>query len=98
MNGARLSSCIGSCIVAMAILATAPSRAQAPAVATDITAAEVRQFLAQMPKNEGGVPHRVDTGDVLIIPGGVPHWWSKRDGDVTYLNIRMDPENVLKLK
>ena len=98
MNGAGLSPRMGVCIGAMAMLATAPVRAQAPAAVTDITAAEVRQFLAQMPKNEGGVPHRVDKGDVRIIPGGVPHWRSKRDGDVTDLIVRPDPDNVLKLK
>ena len=34
---------------------------------------------------DGGVARRVGKGDIVIIPGGVAHWWSKRDGDVTYL-------------
>jgi mannose-6-phosphate isomerase-like protein (cupin superfamily) len=168
-----------SLAAAMLALATMPVRAQVPAEATNITAAEVQQFLAKMPRSEGGdlpirvvdaggyrigvygvfrpaaaadnaslhqtkvteiyyildgggtlvtggklrepvarqksamtssdnlrstsgidggVARRVGKGDVVIIPGGVPHWWSKRDGDVTYLIIRPDPDNVLKLK
>ncbi len=166
-------------VIAIMVLAAMPVRAQVPAGATNITAAEVQAFLAQMPRNDGGdlpirvvdaggyrigiygvfrpaavadgaslhetkvteiyyvldgggtlvtggklrepivrrksamtsadnlssisgidggVARRVGKGDVVIIPGGVAHWWSKRDGDVTYLIIRPDPDNVLKLK
>ena len=58
---------------AMAVLAMLPSHAQAPAAVTDITGAEVRQFLAQMPKNEGGdLPIRVvDAGGYRIGVYGV---------------------------
>jgi hypothetical protein len=47
---------------------------------------------------EGGVSRRVVKGDVIIIPGYVPHWWSSLDGDLTYLITRPDPENKMKLK
>jgi mannose-6-phosphate isomerase-like protein (cupin superfamily) len=47
---------------------------------------------------EGGTSRRVAKGDIVIIPGGVPHWWSRLDGDVTYLITRADPEGKLALK
>lgn len=47
---------------------------------------------------EGGVSRRVTRGDMVIIPPGVAHWWSARDGDMTYLIIRPDPGNELALK
>lgn len=43
---------------------------------------------------EGGVTRRVAPGDVVIIPGGTPHWWSHLDGDIRYLIVRPDPEGV----
>lgn len=47
---------------------------------------------------EGGVARRVSKGDVIIIPGGVPHSWRSTEGDVTYLIIRADPDNQIPLK
>ncbi len=47
---------------------------------------------------EGGVSRRVAKGDVVIIPGRLPHWWSNLEGDITYLIIRPDPEGKLPLK
>ena len=43
---------------------------------------------------EGGVSRRVVPGDVVIIPGRTPHWWSSLDGDIRYLIIRLDPEGL----
>jgi hypothetical protein len=37
-------------------------------------------------------------GDVVIIPGRLPHWWSNLEGDITYLIIRPDPAGKLPLK
>jgi len=37
---------------------------------------------------EGGVSRRLSKGDVVIIPGGVPHGWASVEGDVTYLIVR----------
>jgi mannose-6-phosphate isomerase-like protein (cupin superfamily) len=34
---------------------------------------------------EGGTPHKLNKGDFLIVPKGVPHWFSQIDGQV--LNI-----------
>src|SRR5262249_49627530 len=47
---------------------------------------------------DGGVSRRVVKGDVVMIPGRVPHWWSSLEGDITYLIIRPDPEGKLPLK
>jgi len=47
---------------------------------------------------EGGVSRRVVPGDVVIIPGRVPHWWSELDGDIKYLILRPDPERLQPFK
>jgi mannose-6-phosphate isomerase-like protein (cupin superfamily) len=47
---------------------------------------------------EGGVSRKVSAGDVVIIPGGTPHWFSAQDGDLRYLIFRPDPEGRLPLK
>lgn len=47
---------------------------------------------------EGGVSRRVVPGDVIIIPGRVPHWWSSLDADIQYLIYRPDPEGRQPVK
>jgi mannose-6-phosphate isomerase-like protein (cupin superfamily) len=47
---------------------------------------------------DGGVSRRIAKGDVVIIPGGVPHGWASTEGDVTYLIVRPDPDKKLSLK
>jgi len=47
---------------------------------------------------EGGVSRKVVPGDVIIIPGRTPHWWSEMDGDIKYLIIRTDPQGKIALK
>lgn len=47
---------------------------------------------------EGGVSRRLTKGDVVIIPGGVPHGWASLEGDITYLIVRSDPGKKLPLK
>lgn len=46
----------------------------------------------------GGVTRKVVPGDVVIIPGKVPHWWSTLDGDIKYLIYRPDPEGLQPVK
>ncbi len=53
---------------------------------------------ARSPGIEGGVSRRLTEGDVVIIPGHTPHWWSDLESDIEYLIIRPDPENRLPLK
>jgi mannose-6-phosphate isomerase-like protein (cupin superfamily) len=47
---------------------------------------------------EGGdvVKKAVKTGDIIIIPAGVPHGWTDITDHVDYLSVRPDPERVLK--
>lgn len=47
---------------------------------------------------EGGMSRRVVPGDVVIIPGRTPHWWSAMDGDIRYIIVRSDPSNRIPLK
>jgi mannose-6-phosphate isomerase-like protein (cupin superfamily) len=47
---------------------------------------------------DGGVSRRIAKGDMVIIPGGVPHGWASTEGDITYLIIRPDPDKKLSLK
>lgn len=46
----------------------------------------------------GGASRRIAKGDVVIIPGGVPHGWASTESDITYLIVRPDPEKKLSLK
>jgi mannose-6-phosphate isomerase-like protein (cupin superfamily) len=47
---------------------------------------------------DGGVSRRIAKGDVVIIPGGVPHGWASLEGDITYLIVRSDPDKKVPLK
>jgi hypothetical protein len=46
----------------------------------------------------GGTSQRVVPGDIVIIPGKVPHWWSTLDGDIRYLIYRPDPKSLQPVK
>lgn len=41
------------------------------------------------------VRRQVKTGDVIIIPAGVPHGWTDIADHVDYLSVRPDPDRVL---
>jgi len=47
---------------------------------------------------EGGVSRRVVPGDVVIIPGNLPHWWGSLDSDIRYLIYRPDPEGLQSVR
>ena len=47
---------------------------------------------------KGGVSRRIAVGDVVVIPGYVPHWWSTVESDMSYLVIRPDPDKILPLQ
>ena len=49
-------------------------------------------------KIEGGVTRHVSKGDMIIIPGRTPHWWSSLDGDIQYLIFRPDPDSKLTMR
>ena len=40
---------------------------------------------------DGGVSRKVGPGDIIVIPGRTPHWWSSLDGDIRYIIIRSAP-------
>jgi len=47
---------------------------------------------------QGGVTRKIKAGDVVVIPAGVPHWFSEIEGSITYVVVRVDPERLLALK
>ena len=46
---------------------------------------------------ENGVSRRVVPGDVIVIPGHTPHWFSELETDLSYLIFRPDPDNRIPL-
>ena len=50
------------------------------------------------PRVEGGTSRRVGPGDVIVIPGHTPHWFSSLDTDIEYLIFRPDPDSRLGLR
>jgi mannose-6-phosphate isomerase-like protein (cupin superfamily) len=47
---------------------------------------------------QGGESRRIKAGDVVVIPAGVPHWFSAIEGSITYVVMRVDPNKVIALK
>src|SRR5438034_4723734 len=47
---------------------------------------------------KNGVSHNLKAGDVVVIPAGTGHWFTKIDDHITYLMIRYDPDKVTPLK
>jgi len=47
---------------------------------------------------EGGTSRQIKEGDVVVIPAGTPHWFSKIDGSLAYLVIRIDPSQLIALQ
>jgi mannose-6-phosphate isomerase-like protein (cupin superfamily) len=44
---------------------------------------------------QGGTSRHLKAGDVVVIPAGTPHWFSKIDGSIAYLVIRIDPSQLI---
>jgi quercetin dioxygenase-like cupin family protein len=44
------------------------------------------------------VAHEIKTGDVVVIPAGTGHWFTKIDDHIIYLMVRIDPDEVTPLK
>jgi mannose-6-phosphate isomerase-like protein (cupin superfamily) len=38
----------------------------------------------------GGVSRHVQAGDFVVLPPGTPHWFSKIDGSITYVETRFN--------
>jgi len=47
---------------------------------------------------KGGMAHQIKAGDVVVIPAGTGHWFTKIDDHIDYLMVRIDPDKVTPLK
>jgi mannose-6-phosphate isomerase-like protein (cupin superfamily) len=45
-----------------------------------------------------GVAHQLKPGDVIVIPAGTGHWFTKIDDHITYLMVRIDPDKKTPLR
>jgi len=45
-----------------------------------------------------GVSYDLKPGDVIVIPAGTGHWFTKIDDHISYLMVRIDPDKVTPLK
>jgi oxalate decarboxylase/phosphoglucose isomerase-like protein (cupin superfamily) len=45
-----------------------------------------------------GATYHLKPGDVIVIPAGVGHWFTKIDDHIRYLMVRLDPDKVTPLK
>ena len=72
------------------VLLASTAGAQDARQATDVTSADTNVRGSSI---RDGVSRRVTKGDVVIIPGHTPHWWSELETDIEYLIFRPDPDN-----
>jgi len=45
-----------------------------------------------------GIAYDIKAGDVVVIPAGTGHWFTRIDDHIDYLMIRIDPDKVTPLK
>ena len=45
-----------------------------------------------------GVAYNLKAGDVVVIPAGTGHWFTKIDDHIDYLMVRIDPDKVTPLR
>ena len=45
-----------------------------------------------------GVTYQLKAGDVVVIPAGTGHWFTKIDDHIDYLMVRIDPDKVTPLR
>jgi mannose-6-phosphate isomerase-like protein (cupin superfamily) len=61
----------------------------------------VREFNG--PGNNGseirnGTTYQLKAGDVVVIPAGTGHWFTRIDDHIDYLMVRIDPDKVTPLR
>jgi len=44
------------------------------------------------------VTYQLKTGDVVVIPAGTGHWFTKIEDHIDYLMVRVDPDKVTPLR
>src|SRR5215510_14237540 len=47
---------------------------------------------------KNGVAYNLKAGDVVVIPAGTGHWFTKIDDHIDYLMVRIDPDKVTPLR
>jgi mannose-6-phosphate isomerase-like protein (cupin superfamily) len=67
-----------------------------PATNTNVRLLNGPGFNAASIRN--GVTHQLKAGDVIVIPAGTGHWFTKIDDHITYVMIRIDPDKKTPLK
>jgi len=45
-----------------------------------------------------GATYQLKVGDVVVIPAGTGHWFTKIDDHITYLMVRIDPDKATPLR
>jgi mannose-6-phosphate isomerase-like protein (cupin superfamily) len=65
------------------------------------TSETVRMFNG--PGNNGttirnGATYQLKAGDVVVIPAGTGHWFTKIDDHINYIMVRIDPDKVTPLR
>jgi mannose-6-phosphate isomerase-like protein (cupin superfamily) len=45
-----------------------------------------------------GEAHQLKAGDVVVIPAGTGHWFTRIDDHINYLMVRIDPDKATPLK
>jgi mannose-6-phosphate isomerase-like protein (cupin superfamily) len=45
-----------------------------------------------------GIAYEIKAGDVVVIPAGTGHWFTKIEDHIDYLMVRIDPDKVTPLK
>jgi quercetin dioxygenase-like cupin family protein len=45
-----------------------------------------------------GKTYQLKAGDMVVIPAGTGHWFTKIDDHINYMMVRIDPDKVTPLR